>query len=40
MTVRRPASGLTHCFERPGARVSIDPRDVPSLVAVPHLRRI
>lgn len=40
MTVRGPVSGLGYRFERPGSRVSIDPRDAPALVGVPRLRRV
>jgi len=40
LTVRGAVTGLTYRFDRPGARIAVDPRDVPSLVAVPRLRRI
>ena len=40
MTVRGAVTGVSYRFARPGARVLIDPRDVPSLVSVPRLRRV
>jgi len=40
LTARGGVTGTTYRFDRPGARVSIDPRDMPSLLAVPVLRRI
>lgn len=33
-------TGTTYRFDLPGARVRVDPRDAPSLSAVPVLRRI
>lgn len=40
MTVRGAATGALYRFERTGARLAIDPRDAPSLLAVPRLRRL
>lgn len=39
MTVRGAATGASYRFAGPGARVAVDPRDAPSLLAVPRLRR-
>jgi hypothetical protein len=33
-------SGRRYRFDRPGARVIVDPRDRPSLAAVPNLRQV
>lgn len=33
-------TGKRYRFDGPGSRVLVDPRDVPSLAAVPRLRRI
>jgi hypothetical protein len=38
LTVIGPASGLRYRFDRPGARLAIDPRDRIALEAVPLLR--
>lgn len=40
MTVRGPVSGRRYRFDRPGARLTIDPRDRPGLTRVPHLREV
>jgi hypothetical protein len=40
MTVIGRASGRRYTFERPGARVAIDPIDQPSLSSVPNLRAV
>jgi hypothetical protein len=40
MTVQGPRSGATYRFERPGAKVAIDPRDTASMAGLPHLRRV
>ena len=39
MTVLGPISGARYRFDRPGAKVQIDGRDVSSLAGLPHLRR-
>ena len=33
------ATGLRYRFASPGARVAVDSRDAPSMMAVPNLRR-
>lgn len=40
LTAVGPVTGKRYRFDRPGSRVLVDPRDAPSLAAVPHLRRI
>ena len=35
-----PVSGLRYSFRAAGQRLPVDPRDLRSLTAVPHLRRI
>lgn len=40
LTVLGPATGKRYRFDRSGAQVLIEPRDVPSMAAVPHLRRV
>jgi len=40
MTVQGPVTGKRYRFDKPGSRVLVDPRDSPSLSAVPHLRRV
>ena len=40
LTVQGPVTGKRYRFESHGSRVSIDPRDAPSMAAVPHLRRV
>jgi hypothetical protein len=40
MTVYGRASQRTYRFSQRGARVQIDPRDVPSLGGLPNLRRV
>jgi hypothetical protein len=40
LTVLGPVTRKRYRFEGHGSRVSVDPRDVPSMAAVPHLRRI
>lgn len=39
LTVIGGATGRRYRFERPGARVVVDPRDRPSLAVVPSLRQ-
>lgn len=39
LTVIGGATGRRYRFEQPGARVVVDPRDRPSLAAVPSLRQ-
>ncbi len=38
MTVLGPVSGITYRFALTGARVQIDPRDIPSMAGLPNLR--
>ena len=38
MVVVGPVSGKRYVFDRPGARVGVDPVDKPSLASVPRLR--
>jgi hypothetical protein len=38
MTVTGGVTGRRYRFERPGARVAVDPTDRPSLSKVPHLK--
>jgi hypothetical protein len=40
LTAIGPISGLRYRFSHPGARLEVDPRDRPSLAAVPHLRQV
>lgn len=40
MTVRGAGTGASYRFAGPGARLAVDPRDAPSLLAVPRLRRL
>ena len=40
LTVAGPATRHTYYFDRPGARLAVDPRDSPSLAAIPVLRRL
>ena len=40
MTVIGGATGRRYRFDRPGARVIVDPRDRPSLAAILHLREV
>lgn len=40
LTVLGPITGKHYRFDRPGARVAVDPRDRPSLAAVPRLRQV
>lgn len=40
MTVAGPISGIRYRFAAPGSKLQIDPRDVPSLAGLPHLRRL
>jgi hypothetical protein len=40
MTVTGPISGARYRFDRPGARLQIDGRDVLSMRALPNLRRV
>ena len=40
MTVTGSISGARYRFDRPGARVQIDGRDVPSMRTLPNLRRV
>ena len=40
LTVIGPATGVHYRFERPGARLAIDPRDRRSMAAVPSLREV
>jgi hypothetical protein len=38
LSVRGPITGRTYRFNGPGEQVAVDPRDAPSLMAVPKLR--
>jgi len=40
LTAIGSATGQRYRFDRPGARVVVDPRDRPSLAAVPNLRQV
>jgi hypothetical protein len=40
MTVIGPISGARYRFDRPGARLQIDGRDVLSIRSLPNLRRV
>ena len=40
VTVAGGATGRRYRFDRPGARVVVDPRDRPSLAALPQLRLV
>ena len=40
MTVLGPISGARYRFDRPGARLQIDGRDVLSIRSLPNLRRV
>ena len=39
LTVVGPVTGKRYRFDRSGSRVLVEPQDVASLAAVPHLRR-
>jgi hypothetical protein len=39
LTVIGPGSGLRYRFDRPGARLAVDPRDRSALAAVPVLKQ-
>lgn len=40
LTAVGPVSGRPYRFERPGARLGVDPRDRPGLASVPKLRQV
>jgi hypothetical protein len=40
MTVQGPVSGRRYRFEGPGSRLAVDPRDRPSMAAIPNLRQV
>jgi hypothetical protein len=40
LTVLGPVSRMPYHFDRPGARMHVDPRDAQGLVGVPVLRRL
>lgn len=40
LTVYGPATGRCYRFQASGAVAAVDPRDAPSLAAVPHLRSL
>jgi hypothetical protein len=40
MTARGAITGRTYRFGHAGAQVAVDPRDMPSLMAVPKLRTV
>jgi hypothetical protein len=40
MTVFGPLTGQRYRFGQPGDVIQVDPRDAPSVVAVPHLQKL
>ena len=40
LTVQAPRTGRSYRFDRPGAIVPVDPRDMQSLAKVPQLRQV
>jgi hypothetical protein len=40
LIVKGSATGKYYRFERPGVRIEVDPRDRPSVAAVPMLRQL
>jgi hypothetical protein len=40
LTAVGPVTGKRYRFDNYGSRVLVDPRDAPSMAAVPHLRRV
>lgn len=40
LTVTGPVSGKRYRFDRPGARLAVEPVDKPAIERVPHLRRV
>ncbi len=40
LTVRGPVTGRQYRFDRAGSRVGVDPRDRPSIAAIPVLREV
>ncbi|MGD0011865.1 MAG: hypothetical protein ABSE93_25410 [Terriglobia bacterium] len=40
LTVAGPVTRQAYYFDRPGARLAVDPRDSPWLMSVPHLRPV
>jgi hypothetical protein len=40
LTVAGPVTGQEYRFDRPGSRVEVDPRDRPSIAAIPLLRQV
>jgi hypothetical protein len=40
LTVTGPVSGRRYRFDRPGARLAVEPVDKPAMERVPHLRRV
>jgi len=40
MTVLGPISGIRYRFAMPGAKVQVDPRDIPSMAGLPNLRAL
>ena len=40
LTVSGPVTGRQYRFDRPGSRLEVDPRDRPSIAAIPVLRQI
>jgi len=40
LTVAGPVTGRVYRFDRPGARVEVDPRDRASIAAIPILRQV
>jgi hypothetical protein len=40
LTVSSPHTGRRYRFDRPGARIEVDPRDRPLVAQLPQLRRV
>ena len=40
LTVAGPVTGREYRFDRMGARVEVDPRDTPSIAAIPLLKQV
>ena len=40
LTVKGAVTGQSYRFDRPGARLAVDPRDRPSMAAIPVLRLV
>ena len=40
LTVKGAVTGRLYRFDQPGSRLAVDPRDRPSIAAIPVLRRV